>query len=276
MGAAASPCIRLRRDSLDEARIVSGFFHQFDAFLATSQTSANADRLNARFAAIVEHSRTALAGKRVLDIASHDGRWSFAALQAGCSHVVGIEPRADLVRNARATFVRYGVASDRYEFLQADAFDALRPANVKVDTVLCLGFFYHTVRHVELVDLISRTGAQCVIIDTEIVPRAQTTDWETIAPDDRRVFGNGLAIELFKEPVDHESMALGDSATRDGRAIVGRPSREALFFIMQHFGFEVEEYVWPTLLRSLSPDCVRQGLMDYSQGWRSTFHCWRR
>lgn len=250
------------------------FFNEFDAFLATSKTSAVADRLNARHQAIIAGNLPAIAGKRILDIASHDGRWTFAALKAGAMHVVGIEPRADLIANAQATFERYGISRDRYEFVEADVFEALKRESPRVDTVLCLGFYYHTVRHVELADMISTTGAQCVIVDTEIVPRAAEPPAVSALPgDERGVFANRASIELFTEPVDHESMAFGDSATRGGHAIVGRPSREAIALIMRHFGYAVAEYDWPGLLRGLPQSVVADCLREYSEGWRSTFCC---
>jgi hypothetical protein len=255
---------------------VIDFFNEFDAFLTTSRTHAIADRLNARYRAIIEHNLTAIAGRRVLDIASHDGRWSFAALKAGAVHVVGIEPRENLLRNAYATFDRYEVAGDRYTFVQADAFEALKNMNIQVDTVLCLGFLYHTVRHVELADLISRTAASCAIIDTVIVPpSSQIEPALGSAASNRRVYGNRSTVKLFKEAVEHESTAFRDSTTRNGENIVATPSREGLAFIMQHFGFEVEEFNWPDLLGGLSATVIAHCLGDYADGWRSTFCCTR-
>lgn len=54
--------------------------------------------------AIIEEHREELNGARVLDIASHDGRWSFAALQVGAAHVTGIAGREHLVTDANKTF----------------------------------------------------------------------------------------------------------------------------------------------------------------------------
>ncbi len=255
---------------------MSTFFLEHPEFLATSRTSAIAERLNARHDAIVGSNPGAFANQRILDIASHDGRWSFAALMAGASHVTGIEPRAELVGNAQATLARYGIARDRYTFLTGDAFAQMASSNLRVDTVLCLGFFYHTIRHCELIDLIEKTGARDVIIDTEVVPRARDvlTRSEPIA-DPRIVHANPYSIQLFKEPVEHESMAFADSLTRHGHTLVGRPSREALSFILQHFGYVVKEYDWPDLLSKMSSGVIAGSLSDYAEGWRSTFHCTR-
>lgn len=118
-----------------------GFYDQFPRFYETSHTSPVPHRLNARFAAIIETNINRLAGKRVLDIASHDGRWSFAALKAGAAHVTGIEARAELIANADATFAHYGLDSASFQFEQGDVFDLLGSGGRQFDVALCLGFF---------------------------------------------------------------------------------------------------------------------------------------
>jgi predicted RNA methylase len=52
-------------------------------------------RLNQRHKLIVAPFAEQIAGARVLDIAAHDGRWSFALAAAGAAEVVGVEARAD-------------------------------------------------------------------------------------------------------------------------------------------------------------------------------------
>ncbi len=101
------------------------FFDQFERFYTTSQTSPFPHRLNGRHEAIIARNADKLAGKRILDIGSHDGRWAFAALKAGAAHVVGVEPRMELVENARKTFTHYRIDAARYEFIQGDAFEFL-------------------------------------------------------------------------------------------------------------------------------------------------------
>ena len=74
-----------------------GFFNVYSRFLETSQTGASLNRLNRRHEAIFGSFPEIYVGARVLDIASHDGRWSFAALKAGAAHVIGVEPREHLI-----------------------------------------------------------------------------------------------------------------------------------------------------------------------------------
>ena len=85
-----------------------GFLDKFPRFYTTSHTSPDPHRLNSRYEAIIAKNADRLAGKRVLDIASHDGRWTFAALSAGAAHVTGAEPRRELIDNAESTFAESG------------------------------------------------------------------------------------------------------------------------------------------------------------------------
>lgn len=246
-----------------------GFFDQYPRFYATSLTSPLPRRLNARHTAIIEASAGYLAGKKVLDIASHDGRWSFAALKAGASHVIGIEPRGELVDNAHQTFAEYGVESGRFRFLRGDVFDVLREGGYGFDVVMCLGFFYHTIRHPELLDIIERTGANLVVIDTEVTP---AVDEVPVAPTDdpRIVYSNPYMVQLLRDPIDSEQMAWRDSMTRNGHTIVGRPSRAAIEFLAEHFGFECSRFDWPGYFSDHLG--ARSSMVDYDEGWRDTFY----
>lgn len=241
-----------------------GFFDQFPRFYQTSQTSPFPDRLNARHVAIVERNTANLTGKRVLDIASHDGRWTFAALHAGAAHVIGIEPRQDLIDNARETFAHYGVADGTHEFWASGVMDVM--GGFAVDTVLCLGFYYHTRHQIDLLDKIERTGCNFVVIDTEITPdNSGVADGEA-----RQVFNNPFGFDLIRDEVGNQQMAAMDSATRNGYTIVARPSRAAIRMVAEHFGFAVAEFDWPAYFASNPPHAA--SMVDYSEGWRSTFY----
>ena len=112
-----------------------------------------------------------LAGRRVVDLGCHDGRWSFAALKAGATHVTGIEARVHLLRKAEQNFNHYGVPADTYRLVSGEAVEALRGLKAgNVDVVLCLGFFYHTLEHMRLLLEARRLGAEYVIVDTSISP----------------------------------------------------------------------------------------------------------
>lgn len=246
------------------------FFDDYPRFYQTSQTSPLPRRLNARHGAIIARHADALAGQRVIDIASHDGRWTFAALRAGAAHVVGIEPRAELIANARDTLAHYGVDESRYAFRQGDVFDVL-DGSLQADVVLCLGFYYHTIRHAELLDRIERTGARLVVIDTEVTPEPESAP-PPGAP--RWVYGNPYVVQLLQDPVDDQQMACADALTRNGMTLVGRPSRAAIRLMASHFGFGLDSYPWAAHFGRSPEDAA--AMVDYAEGWRDTFYLDRR
>jgi hypothetical protein len=253
------------------------FFDHYPHFYNSSKTSTSAVRLAARHIAIIKEHQELLAGRRVLDLASHDGRWAFAAIHAGAAHVTGIEARNELVENARSNFARYEVDPNRYDFIVGDIFKTLSEINLQVDVVLCLGFFYHSLRHVELLDLIDRTGANVLILDTEIISdqssKFDTPQYKLKGAGGRKIWEKPVSIQLIEEPVDHESMAFRESATRSDHALVARPSLQYLDVLLDHFGFSASRGNWATILSS---QVNTADLRDYAEGWRDTFLCTRR
>ncbi|HEX5860666.1 MAG TPA: methyltransferase domain-containing protein [Nocardioides sp.] len=202
------------------------FFDDYPLFLETSETAAWTARLGWRHKFIIEDNADLLAGKRVLDLASHDGRWSFAALKAGASHVTGVEFRPDLVANAGNTFQHYGVDPSTYRFIPGDLFELLRdPAalDVEVDVVLCLGFFYHTLRYTELLNGWRRLAPEHILLDTSVI------------------LGDRPRVALNLEHTEKQSAAAdtGDVHAYEGLMLTGRPTAVAVEFMLDGYGFDV-------------------------------------
>jgi ubiquinone/menaquinone biosynthesis C-methylase UbiE len=217
--------------------------------LDTSETSSFPWRLDLRHEAIFTMNRPLFEGARVLDIASHDGRWTLAALEAGAAHVTGIEARPELVTNAAETFAAAGIEPSRYEFVTGDVFEVLaKPA--EYDVVLCLGFFYHTLRHLELVGRVRHTGARHVIIDTEVHR----------SPDP--------VMRIATEQIEREGNAVADLYTVGSTVITGRPTLAAMNLMMEAQGFSLDSLSdWDGLLRD-NPDATE--VRDYRIGRRLT------
>lgn len=230
------------------------FFDDYPAFYESSRTAAFPARLNLRHQAMIERNSDILAGARVLDLASHDGRWSFAALKAGAKHVTGVEARAGLIANANQLFAEYGVPESDYDFVQGDMFQILQERRFDVDVVLCLGFVYHTLRYGELFRGIMDTGAAYCILDTK-VHRSE----EPII----RVLTNRTGVQ---------GHAAKDELSEGGRALAGYPSVAALAVMLDVYDFEIEEqYDWAALLATL-PKRLR-AVRGYAKGQRVTLRC---
>ena len=238
------------------------FFDAHPRFYSTSETAAGRARLNLRYEGIFAENRDILDGAKVLDIASHDGRWSVAALECGARSVVGIEARPDLVAHATANLEHYGYASDRCRFVVGDVHDVLNSAAFDVDVVLCLGFLYHTLRYNDLLRGIRGTGARHLIIDTE-------------APAMMRP---QASIRVFGEPSDKQSAAAADAFTFGTSVLTGRPNLAAIRTMLDCYGYQVERLSdWAGVLRdnprsSRAAATTRRSTESRSGAWTSEPH----
>jgi len=232
-------------------KVTSGFFDKYPLFYESSETATHPGRLNLRHQAMFGDNLDIFEGARVLDLASHDGRWSFAALQAGAASVVGLEGRPELVDAANETFEHYGVDRERYRFVAGDLFHALAQEHGEFDVVLCLGFLYHTLRYNELFARIRQFNPKHLIIDTQVVA------------------GQDPIIRLRLERSALQKNAIADDFSYDGRVLTGRPTNRGLRMMARAYGFELVRYSdWSGLLRDNTEDS--RGYEAYSSGERVT------
>jgi hypothetical protein len=113
-------------------------------------------------------------------------------------------------RQGRAQAVGYGVDEARWRFVQGDVFEALESAGIEVDLVVCLGFFYHTLRHHELLTRIRQTGAGSIVMDTEIHRSGESI------------------MRVGHEFITRQGNAVADEFSFGDIVLTGRPSVPAL------------------------------------------------
>jgi hypothetical protein len=204
----------------------TAFFDQYPRFYSTSQVGAVPNRLNQRHRVLIASSEEFIRRKSILDIGSHDGRWSFAALQTGAQHVLGIEGRPHLVAHAEANMREYGVPEGRFRFIVGDVFDELdRLEPGSIDTIFCFGFFYHTMHHMLLFSKIARLNPSSLILDTAI-------------DADRHSL-----IRVRREDTSRDANAIG-TVINNRIQLVGRPSRRALDLMLTNAGWSAAYYDW--------------------------------
>lgn len=234
------------------------FFDAYPAFYDTSQTTPYPGRLNLRYEAIFAENRDIFEGASVLDIASHDGRWSLAALSCGAAHVVGVEGRQELVDHAVANLSGYGFGAERFTFIRGDVLEVLKTSAPKVDVVLCLGFLYHTLRYNELLYGIAKTGARHVVIDTQA----------------KAMGGKRPVVRLAVEQSSRERNAVSDEFSVGSDVLTGGPNIAATRFMLDAYGYRLESRSdWAALLRD-NPECG--GVDDYAMNRRATLRFARK
>jgi hypothetical protein len=237
-------------------RVASYFFRDYRRFYSTGAAGAKAKgRLNLRYEAIFGENKDLFEGARVLDIASHDGRFSMAALACGAKSVVGIEARPDLVDHAVANLEHYGQDPDRFRFIVGDVHEVLSSEDLEVDVVLCLGFFYHTLRFNELLHGIRRTSAHHLVLDTQARPM--------LHPDP--------LVRLHREGIQYKGHAKADAYSVGEHVLTGRPNLAAIRLMLGCYGYEVERLSdWPRLL---ADNPQMKACRDYAIGRRITLRC---
>ncbi len=203
---------------VDDGAEPAHFFEQFPRFVETSETGPWLDRLNARYLALIHTNREIIKGARVLDLASHDGRFSFAALQNGAASVIGIEHEPHLVSKANENMALHDVARDSYEFLLGDMFDLVPELEHSCDVVFCFGILYHINDHMRLLQTIAEHAPRTLIIDTN-VSHIERAAIEIRAP----VAGNPPPV---------------------GAQLEGWPSKTGLDAMLSSFGWTFEYFDW--------------------------------
>ncbi len=179
-----------------------------------------------------------LDGRRVLDLGCNSGYWSLAAIEAGADFVLGLDAVEMYVEQARLVFEAKGVDPARYAFERRNVFGA--ELGRGFDVVLCLGLMERVAKPVELFELMSRAGADVIVIDTEI-SRSRASLFEVDRLYDR------------ESVVDYATVLV--------------PSRDALIELAAEFGYETAP------LRPRIDDY--SGMRDYLHQRRLAFICSR-
>ena len=210
---------------------------------------ADIARMNARYDFIVEPFAADIEGAKVLDIASHDGRWSYALAGAGAAQVHGIEARAELIEQFDA-FPETDF-KQRVTFKHGDLFeqlDRLIAEKAQFDVVALYGIFYHVMDHYGLLARVKKLCPNVVIVDSEFMSKSNPM------------------VQINRERTDNVLNATGQLEDQE-TTLVGIPSVGAMERFAEVLEYRIEWSNW----ESLASD-KRRGLRDY---FRETQKCRR-
>jgi 2-polyprenyl-3-methyl-5-hydroxy-6-metoxy-1,4-benzoquinol methylase len=216
------------------------------------RTFSDINRLNWRAQALLVQNKAAIKGKRVLDLACNNGKFSYGCLELGVKHVTGVEGRAQIVERAKE-FMRSKASEEQWHFLQDDVFDYL--ASVKpgtFDTILCFGFLYHTTRQLDFFKEIKRIKPANVIVDTAVYKKYFSFN--------RRGFNKPASLVFITE--DHTL----ERITTEESDIVALPTKSFLEYMFELHGFSCQEI-------SFKKAGIKNwmGLKDYKNGHRTAY-----
>jgi len=214
---------------------VPDFFDRYPQFYDTSRAGTRLEdgqasaRLTNRYRAIITPNLFLIRERRILDIASHDGRWTLAALDAGARHVTSVEPRPELVEHADRIIGGAGFGPDRYKAVMGDIFDAFPTFTTgQFDTIFCLGFLYHTMEHFRLLKTMIDLAPQAIILDT-------------VAFDDETP-----KVTLAEENPEWEGASIAVTG-RKNVALRGLPTVGYIRTVVEHLGWQCQDIDWQLL-----------------------------
>jgi predicted nicotinamide N-methyase len=200
----------------------TNFFDTYPAFYKTGTAGMDYTRLNSRYMALIHNNKQIIRNSSILDLASHDGRWSFAAIKNGANKVFGIEIEDGLAKNSLENFKKYEIPSKKYSFIVGDLFEEIKKLKPKeFDVIFCFGIFYHIMNHMQLIREIKRLEPKYLILDTEVT--------------------------LSKYPIiriHQEVPPITDPLIPNDRYIVGRPSKSGIEMMLKAIGFDFQYYDW--------------------------------
>ncbi|MPQ92224.1 DUF1698 domain-containing protein [Thioclava sp. JE_KL1] len=187
-----------------------GFYDFLPEIDRYAEDPGTVERMNLRHKMIIKPLEQEIAGKRVLDLAAHDGRWAYAFAAAGASEVVGIEGRQELIDR----FDQFPRAHLREKVTLTcdDIFDGMQKlidAGERFDVVGVLGILYHVMDHFRLFQLVRQLGPELVIVDSEFAQRP------------------GPVILLMRERTDNELNSIPQIEGQE-KALIGIPSFPAM------------------------------------------------
>jgi hypothetical protein len=200
----------------------SDFFDRCARFIRKGPKSAdNRARLRHQYEAFIDQNRDLFPGARVLDIMSSYGLWSFAALDAGAAHVVGLESSRVAVEAAKAAFADYPVDPGSCRIINSEVAGSLRRLEPQTfNLALCHGYLERADPRFVFHQL-ARLQIQHVILDTRIV--------------------------RGKGPIARFSVSTGEVPAGRYQNIVAAPNHDLIAFLCDYFQFQWQLIDWQAM-----------------------------
>lgn len=114
------------------------------------------ERLDERYKRIIKPHIKFIKDKTILDLGCYNGRWSYAALKNGAKYVIGVDGRNNII-----------LKDDKFKFIQSDVFNI--NIEEKIDTIFCLGLFYHIIDHFRFFEIMDSFNPETIILDTHLI-----------------------------------------------------------------------------------------------------------
>jgi tRNA (mo5U34)-methyltransferase len=159
------------------------------------------------FDALVRLCGGSLRGRRILDLGCSAGFWSLQAIEAGADFVLGIDTRQTAIDQAKLVFEAKGIDPTRYRFEHRNIFE--RELTEDFDVVLCLSLIHHVSKPVELFELMAGSGAEIIVIETELARARDSVFAISASTDGRKASEHRLVLIPSREAIIDLAAELG-------------------------------------------------------------------
>lgn len=123
--------------------------------------------VNGRIDVLLNNNRRFLHDKSILDVGSHNGIFSWVALQMGAMFVHGIDVEKRATERCKDLFINEGVPASKYKFESQNIVDFLEGVEKNsFDTAFCFGVMYYMAEPYRLLKLMAHAAKETILIDT--------------------------------------------------------------------------------------------------------------
>tara|TARA_B100000886_G_scaffold340546_1_gene311095 strand:- start:10051 stop:10893 length:843 start_codon:yes stop_codon:yes gene_type:complete len=163
-----------KKEIVEKINNFSDWMYEFDLkgnitpVLSKSTVEGSKQRVDYFIDPLIKFCGGSLKGKKVLDIGCNSGFFALKMIEAGCDYVVGIDGRQSHIDKANFVFEVKEIDKSRYKFNCANIYDIDFKTLGQFDIVICLGFFHHINKHIELLEKISEVNTDLFLLETRV------------------------------------------------------------------------------------------------------------
>ena len=163
-----------RKTIVDKIKSFSDWMYQFELegvytpVVSKHSIEVTNQRINYCIDPLVKFYGGTLKGKKILDIGCNAGFFALKLIEAGCDYIVGIDGRQSHIDKANFVFNVKEIEKKRYDFHYGDIYNLDFKSFGEFDIVICLGFFHHVNKPIELLEKISEVNSDLLLLETRL------------------------------------------------------------------------------------------------------------
>ena len=163
-----------KKEIIDKIKSFSDWMYQFELdglytpVLNNHAIEVTNQRINYCIDPLINFCGGSLKGKKILDVGCNAGFFALKLIEAGCDYLVGIDGRQSHIDKANFVFNVKEIDKKRYDFHCGNIYDLDFKSFGEFDIVICLGFFHHVNKPIELLEKISEVNSDLLLLETRL------------------------------------------------------------------------------------------------------------